>query len=39
MDIILAGGSLTVSWDGEGEVLLSGVVEEVFAGDWPEEGS
>ncbi len=39
VDIILAGGSLTVSWDDEGEVLLSGVVEEVFAGDWPEEGS
>ena len=39
VDIIVAGGPLTVSWDGVGEVLLSGPVEEVFAGDWPEEGS
>jgi diaminopimelate epimerase len=39
VDVILAGGPLTVSWDGIGEVLLSGPVEEVFAGDWPEEGS
>ena len=39
VDIVLAGGPLTVSWDGVGEVLLSGPVEEVFAGDWPEEGS
>lgn len=39
VDIMLAGGSLTVSWDGEGEVLLSGPVEEIFVGEWPEEGS
>ena len=39
VDIVLAGGPLTVSWDGVGEVLLGGPVEEVFAGDWPEEGS
>jgi diaminopimelate epimerase len=39
VDIILAGGPLTVCWDGVGEVLLSGPVEEVFAGEWPEEGS
>ena len=39
VDIILAGGPLTVSWDGVGEVLLSGPVEEVFAGEWPEGGS
>jgi len=39
VDIVLAGGPLTVSWDGVGEVLLGGSVEEVFAGDWPEEGS
>jgi diaminopimelate epimerase len=39
VDIILAGGTLTVSWDGMGEVLLGGPVEEVFAGEWPEEGS
>lgn len=39
VDIILAGGPLTVSWDGVGEVLLGGPVEEVFTGDWPEEGN
>ncbi len=39
VDIILAGGPLTVSWDGVGDVLLGGPVEEVFSGDWPEEGS
>jgi diaminopimelate epimerase len=39
VDIILDGGSLTVSWDGVGEILLSGPVKEVFTGEWPEEGS
>jgi diaminopimelate epimerase len=39
VDIILAGGTLTVSWDGMGEVLLGGPVERVFAGEWPEEGN
>ena len=39
VDIILAGGPLTISWDGVGEVLLGGPVEEVFTGDWPEEGT
>jgi diaminopimelate epimerase len=34
VDIILAGGTLTVSWDMVGEVLLSGLVEEVFTGEW-----
>lgn len=37
VDIILAGGTLTVSWDGVGEVLLAGPVEEVFTGEWREE--
>jgi diaminopimelate epimerase len=37
VDIILAGGTLTVSWDMVGEVLLSGRVEEVFTGEWPGE--
>lgn len=37
VDIILDGGTLTVSWDGVGEVLLSGPVEHVFSGEWPEE--
>jgi diaminopimelate epimerase len=36
VDIILAGGPLTISWDVVGEVLLGGPVEEVFTGDWPE---
>jgi diaminopimelate epimerase len=39
VDIILEGGTLTVSWDGVGEVLLSGPVEEVFTGEWLEEKS
>jgi diaminopimelate epimerase len=39
VDIMLQGGTLTVSWDGVGEVLLSGPVEEVFTGDWFEERS
>jgi diaminopimelate epimerase len=34
VDIILAGGTLTISWDGVGEVYLSGPVEEVFTGEW-----
>lgn len=33
-DIRLPGGDLTVSWDGVGEVYLTGAVEEVFAGEW-----
>jgi diaminopimelate epimerase len=36
VDIILKGGTLTVSWDRVGEVLLSGPVEEVFTGEWLE---
>lgn len=36
VDIILPGGTLTVSWDGAGEVLLAGPVEEVFTGEWAE---
>jgi diaminopimelate epimerase len=36
VDIILEGGTLTVSWDRVGEVLLSGPVEEVFTGEWLE---
>jgi diaminopimelate epimerase len=36
VDIILEGGPLTVSWDGVGDVLLSGPVEEVFTGEWHE---
>ena len=36
VDIMLSGGVLTVEWDGEGEINLTGPVEEVFTGDWPE---
>jgi len=36
VDIKLAGGLLTVEWDGSGEVLLSGPAEKVFTGEWPE---
>jgi len=36
VDIILPGGTLTVSWDRVGEVLLAGPVDEVFTGEWPE---
>jgi diaminopimelate epimerase len=36
VDIILEGGTLTVSWDRVGEVLLTGPVEEVFTGEWLE---
>jgi diaminopimelate epimerase len=39
VDIILDGGTLAVSWDRVGEVLLSGPVEEVFTGEWLEERS
>ena len=34
VDIMLPGGTLTISWDGVGEVYLSGPVEEVFTGEW-----
>ena len=34
VDIILKGGTLTVSWDRVGDVLLAGTVEEVFTGEW-----
>jgi diaminopimelate epimerase len=36
VDIMLAGGELTVDWDGEGGVYLMGPVEEVFSGEWPK---
>jgi diaminopimelate epimerase len=39
VDIILEGGTLIVSWDRVGEVLLTGPVEEVFTGEWLEERS
>jgi len=39
VEIALPGGGLGVDWDGQGEVLLSGLAETVFTGDWPEESS
>lgn len=34
VDIMLPGGNLTLSWDGAGDVFLTGPVEEVFCGQW-----
>jgi diaminopimelate epimerase len=36
VSIMLAGGDLIVYWNGVGEVYLSGPVEQVFNGEWPE---
>jgi diaminopimelate epimerase len=36
VDIILPGGTLTVDWDGKGEILLSGPAEVVFEGKWKD---
>jgi diaminopimelate epimerase len=34
VDITLPGGTLTVNWDGDGEVFLEGPAQEVFSGEW-----
>jgi diaminopimelate epimerase len=34
VDITLPGGTLTIEWDGQGEVFLEGPAEEVFVGEW-----
>ncbi|MDY7018656.1 MAG: diaminopimelate epimerase [Chloroflexota bacterium] len=34
VDIIFPGGTLVISWDAVGEVLLNGPVKEVFIGEW-----
>jgi diaminopimelate epimerase len=34
VDITLLGGTLTIEWDGAGEVFLEGPAEEVFSGEW-----
>lgn len=31
----LPGGELTILWNGQGDVILEGPVDEVFEGDWP----
>lgn len=36
VEVNLPGGTLAISWDLEGEVLLSGPAEFVFEGEWPE---
>ena len=36
-DIKLPGGVLGVTWDGAGEVFLSGPAEIIFNGEWPDE--
>ena len=36
VDIILPGGTLKISWDGQGEVYLEGDAVEVFEGEWRE---
>ena len=36
VDITLPGGTLNISWDGEGEVYLEGDAVEVFEGEWRE---
>ncbi len=33
--VTLPGGTLTIEWDGSGEVYLTGPAVEVFAGAWP----
>ena len=34
VDITLPGGTLTITWDGEGEVYMEGDAVEVFEGEW-----
>ncbi|MFQ5875605.1 MAG: diaminopimelate epimerase [Dehalococcoidia bacterium] len=36
LEVALPGGTLTLEWDGEGEVYLSGPAEFVFTGEWEE---
>ncbi len=36
VNITLPGGTLTVEWDGVGEVFLEGPAEEVFNGEWQQ---
>jgi len=36
VDIKFPGGTLTIEWDGRGEVYMSGPAGEVFTGEWPE---
>ena len=36
VNIALPGGTLTIDWDGKGQVKLTGPAEEVFNGEWPD---
>ncbi len=36
LELRVPGGVLQLEWDGEGDVILSGPVEEVFRGTWPD---
>ncbi len=36
LELTVPGGVLDLAWDGEGEVILSGPVAEVFRGTWPD---
>jgi diaminopimelate epimerase len=36
LELRVPGGVLQLEWDGEGEVILTGPVEEVFRGTWPD---
>ncbi len=35
LELTVPGGLLNLEWDGEGDVILTGPVEEVFRGTWP----
>ena len=36
MELRVPGGVLSLEWDGEGDVILTGPVVEVFRGSWPD---
>jgi diaminopimelate epimerase len=36
LELRVPGGVLQLEWDGDGEVILTGPVEEVFQGTWPD---
>jgi diaminopimelate epimerase len=36
LEVKVPGGVLDLTWDGEGDVILSGPVAEVFRGTWPD---
>ncbi|MEX2246035.1 MAG: diaminopimelate epimerase [Dehalococcoidia bacterium] len=36
LSLAVPGGVLDLVWDGEGDVILAGPVEEVFRGEWPD---